>query len=312
MKLFTQISAHSRINSVFNTKVVAAFALFILSLGAFAGDKIDKTLDMVGDGEVEIHNNRGNIVLEGWDKDQVSVKGELDDLTEKFVFVSEGNKTLIKVVLPDRNYHSKSGRGSNLKIFVPMNVSVQFGGVATDLEISKINGGVDISSVSGSIQLSSIGKRAYINSISGNIKLKDVAGSLEVSTVSGDVDASVSANRIAINGVSSNITVRTENIELAKLSTVSGDTKLYGRLEKEGEVKLGNVSGDSYFYVKGDLNARVDLETGPGGDVINQYSDEKPTSSFIGSEKLKYTAGSGEGLIRMSTVSGEIGLKRVN
>lgn len=312
MKTFTQIRAHSRIKILFKTKVAAAFALFILSLSATAGDKVDKILDMVGDGEVEIHNNRGNIVLEGWEKDQVSVKGELDDLTEKFVFVSEGNKTLIKVVLPDRNYHSKSGRGSNLKIFVPINVSVEFGGVATDLKFSKINGGVDISSVSGSIELNSIGKRAYINSVSGDIELKDIAGSLEVSTVSGDLDANVSAKKIAISGVSSNITVRTENIEFAKLSTVSGDTKLYGHLMKDGEVKLGNVSGDSHFYVKDELNARVDLETGPGGDVINQYSDEKPTSSFIGSEKLKFTAGNGSGLIRMSTVSGEIGLKRVN
>lgn len=291
-------------------KTLSVFALLMLSVTAFAGDKVDKSLEMKADGEVEIHNNRGVIVLQGWDKNQVSVKGELDDLAEKFVFVTEGDKTLIKVVLPDRNSRSRSGRGSNLKIFVPINVAVQFGGVATDLEFSKINGGVDISSVSGSIELSNINKRAYVNSVSGNIKLRDISGSIEVSTVSGDLDAVVTATRLNIGGVSSNITVRTDQIEFAKLSTVSGDTKLYGQLAKEGEIKLSNVSGDSLFYVKEALNARVDLETGPGGDVINQYSEQKPTSSFIGSESLKFTAGDGDGLIRMSTVSGEIGLKR--
>ncbi len=290
-------------------KTIWAFALFIIGASAFAGEKVDKTLDMASDGEVEIRNSRGIIVLQGWDKDQVSVKGELDDLAEKFVFVSEGDKTIIKVVLPDRNSHSRSGRGSNLKIFVPINVSVQFGGVATDLEFSKVNGGVDISSVSGSIKLNDIGKRAYVNSVSGNINLKDISGSIEVSTVSGNVDANVSANKLTISGVSSNITVKTDSIEFVKLSTVSGDTKLYGRLAKDGEIKLSNVSGDSYYFVKGDLNARIDLDTGPGGDVVNQYSDDKPTSSFIGSETLKFTAGNGDGLIRMSTVSGDIGLK---
>lgn len=312
MKTLTQINARSRIKILSKTKVVAAFALFILSISATAGDKVDKILDVAGQGEVEIHNNRGIIELEGWDKNQVSVKGELDDLTEKFIFVSEGNKTIIKVVLPDRNSHSRSGRGSNLKIYVPINVSVQFGGVATDLEFSKIKGGVDISSVSGSITLKDIKKRAYINSVSGEIDLNNISGSIEISTVSGDVEASVSADKLAISGVSSNITVKTGSIEFAKLSTVSGDTELYGKLVDDGEIKLSNVSGDSHFYVNGELNARVNLATGPGGDVINQYSDDKPTSSFIGSEKLKFTAGNGDGLIRMSTVSGEIGLKRAN
>ncbi len=296
--------------SILEMKTILVLALSMVSIAAIAGEKIDKTLEVARTGEVEIHNNRGSIVLQGWDKNQVTVKGELDDLTQKFIFVSEGDKTIIKVVLPDRNTHSRSGSGSALKIFVPIDVSVQFGGVATDLNFSKVNGGVDISSVSGSITLSKISKRAYINSVSGNIKLNDVAGSVEVSTVSGDVDAKVLAKKLIISGVSSNITVKTDNIELAKLSTVSGDTKLYGQLEKDGEVKLGNVSGDSYFYVKGDLNARVDLDTGPGGNVTNQYSDDKPASSFIGSEKLKFTAGNGDGLIRMSTVSGAIGLKR--
>ncbi len=310
MKILSQIRPHSQINILSKAKLVAAFTLFILGFGVTAGEKVDKVLDMTGHGEVEIHNNRGVIVLEGWDKEQVSIKGELDDLTEKFVFVSKGTKTIIKVVLPDRNTHSRSGRGSNLKIYVPINVSVQFGGVATDLEFSKINGGVDISSVSGSITLKDIKKRAYINSVSGNIQLNNISGSLEVSTVSGDVEANVSTDKLTIGGVSSNITVKTDNIEFAKLSTVSGDTRLYGKLAKDGEIKLGNVSGDSHFYVKGELNARVDLDTGPGGDVVNQYSDDKPVSSFIGSEKLKFTAGNGDGLIRMSTVSGEIGLKR--
>ncbi len=293
-------------------KTLVALTLSILSVAAIAGEKVDKTLDMNATGEVEIHNNRGDIVVKGWDKNQVSVKGELDDLAEKFVFKVEGDKTYIKVVLPDRNSNSRSGKGSDLKIFVPMGVSVQFGGVATDLDFSNINGGVDISSVSGEIKISKINKRAYINSVSGDITLNDIAGKIEVSTVSGDVVAKVASKRLAISGVSSDISVKTDSIELAKLSTVSGNTKLYGKLANNGEIKLSNVSGDSYFYVQGELNARVALDTGPGGNVVNKYSDDKPTSSFIGSEKLKFTAGNGDGLVRMSTVSGEIGLKQSN
>ena len=114
-------------------KIQLALTLLTFSMVVIAGEKIDKSLEVSAKGKVEIHNNRGEIVVSGWDKNEVSVKGELDDLTEKFIFSSDKDKTIIKVVLPDRNSNSKSGRGSNLEIFVPNNTSVQFGGVATNV-----------------------------------------------------------------------------------------------------------------------------------------------------------------------------------
>ena len=298
--------------TMMNLRMLLAMTFSLVSFTAFSGEKIDKMLEVSAQGEIEIHNNRGQISVKGWDKSQVVIKGELDDLAEKFIFSTNGNKTIIKVVLPDRNVSARSGSGSDLKIFVPMNSSVLFGGVATDINFSKIYNGLEVSSVSGDIKINDTKKRTYINSVSGDIKLRRVSGNIEISTVSGDVDAKVDANKINIGGVSSDIVVKTKDIDFAKLSTVSGDTMLFGQLLKDGEIKLSNVSGDSHFYVIGELNALVDLETGPGGDVSNQYSSHKPTSSFIGSEKLKFTAGNGDGSIRMSTVSGSIGLKGKN
>jgi len=271
-----------------------------------AGEKVDKTLDVADKGEVEISNSRGNIEVTGWDKNKISVKGELDDLTERFIFTTSGNKTLIKVELPDRSTSSRSGDGSNLKIFVPLKFSVQFGGIATDITISNIESKVDVNSVSGDIELDKIDSRTYINSVSGNIDLKNINGAIEISTVSGDVKAMVSSTNIFVSGVSSDISVKTDKIESAQISTVSGDSSLTGYLVNDGSVKLSNVSGNSHFMVKSDLNADVLLDTGPGGDVKNKYSDDKAERSFIGSEKLKFTAGNGNGLVRMSTVSGEV------
>jgi len=282
----------------------------LLVLPVVAGEKIDKTLDVSATGEVEIHNTRGKIELKGWDKNQVSVKGELDKLTEKFVFTHSDGKTLIKVILPDSHSTSKRSRGSKLKIFVPLKVAVQLNGVSTDLVISNLHGGVDINSVSGDVELSNIGKRTYVNNVSGDIDLKEVSGRIEISTVSGDVEADVSATKIFVAGVSSDINVKTVEFETAKITTVSGNANLRGTLLEGGDVKMNNVSGDSLFYVSGQLDARVTLETGPGGDVVNNYSSDRPTSSFIGSELLKFTSGEGSGSIRMYTVTGTIGLRK--
>jgi DUF4097 and DUF4098 domain-containing protein YvlB len=293
-------------------KYVAAAATAIWCLAGtsvIAGEKVDKTLDVATDGEIAVYNNRGEISIVGWDKPQVSVKGELDDLTEKFIFKTHNNKTYIKVVLPDRNTNSRSGRGSNLKIYIPKSSALQFDGVATDIRIEKLDNSVDIGSVSGDITLSELASKAYINSVSGDIQANGVGGRLEISTVSGDVDAKVSSKKISVSGVSSEIKITTQQINSVQISTVSGDASLHGALEGDGSIKFSNVSGNSFYYANQNLNARVVLDTGPGGEIINRFSDHKATSSFIGSEKLKFTAGDGNGLIRMSTVSGEIGLK---
>ncbi len=290
-------------------KSILVIIFTLMSGSALAGEKINKVLDVSADAEVEIHNTRGNITIEGWDKNQVVVKGELDDLTEKFVFETKNNKTLIKVVLPNRNSNARSGNGSDLQILIPKTGRLQFGGVSTDIAVTKIDKEVEISSVSGDIKLTNIAGKTYINSVSGDIVINGVADRLNISTVSGDVDAKVTARSIEVSAVSADIKVTTESIDVAQIETVSGNTRLRGNLTDSGTIRLSNVSGKSIYFSQPELNARIILDTGPGGDIVNRISKHEPSRSFIGSEKLKITLGQGSGQIRMSTVSGEIELR---
>ncbi|WP_444997879.1 DUF4097 family beta strand repeat-containing protein [Aliikangiella sp. IMCC44359] len=286
-----------------------ALLLLSISFNALAGEKVDKTIDAEADGTVEIHNVRGKVVITGWENNQVKVSGTLDDLAEEFIFERKGSKTKIKVKLP-RNSSHHSRDGSKLKIMVPTRSKVSFSGVATDLEADLIRGGIDVNSVSGDIKINNTQERTYINSVSGDLVLRDLIGRLEVSTVSGDLDAIVNCEKVNISGVSAELKVKLQKIESANVSNVSGDTHVYGRLISDGEVRLSSVSGEAIYYVDGELDAKVNIETAPGGEIINQYSDDKPVSSFINSHRLKFTAGGGNGVLNMSTVSGDIGLKK--
>ena len=289
-------------------KDLVSLLLFVSSFSVLAGDKIDKTIDASPDGLVEIHNTRGEISISGWDKSQVSVKGTLDDLAESFVFETTGSKTIVKVKLP-RNTNFRSRDGSKLTINVPKGAKVSFSGVATDLKINTIMKGVDINSVSGDVTLSDIKGRTYINNVSGELSLNNIEGSLEVSTVSGDVKAKVNSNKIVLSGVSAELNIETNQIDSATVSTVSGDAFITGALNSSGEVKMSSVSAEAVFFVRGELNATVAIETAPGGDIVNQYSEDKPKTSFINSQNLQFTSGDGTGAVRMTTVSGEVGIK---
>ncbi|MET1255135.1 DUF4097 family beta strand repeat-containing protein [Aliikangiella maris] len=291
-------------------KKLFALLCFSISFSIFAGESIDQSIDAEADGIVDIHNVRGKISIAGWDKSQVKVTGTLDDLTEEFIFEQRGDKVLIKIKLPrNSSYHSR--QGSKLTIMVPKASKLNFSGVATDLMIEQVLGGIDVNSVSGAISVSKARERTYINSVSGLLSLTDIAGRLEVSTVSGNLDANVQCQKVNISGVSAKLDVKLTEIESAHVSSVSGDVYLYGQLLADGEIRLGSVSGDAIYYVDDKLDARVTIETAPGGRIVNQYSSDKPVSSFIQSHSLKFTAGKGNGLVKMSTVSGRIGLKAI-
>ena len=193
---------------------------------------------------------------------------------------------------------------------VPEGSKVSFSGIATDVKFKNISRGVEVNSVSGDIDISEINGRVYVNSVSGDIKLKSLQGSLEVSTVSGSLEAMVDCENVTVSAVSADIELSLKKIKSARLSTVSGDVKLSGVLLNDGELKLGSVSGDAFYHVNCELNAQVAIETAPGGNIINQYSDHIPKSTFINSHNLRFTAGDGNGVIRMSTVSGKIGIKK--
>ena len=287
-----------------NLLLLLAFA----SSTIFAAENVDQSLKVSPNGQIEIHNVRGEITLTGWKDAAVRVKGRLDDLVEKFIFESTDERTVIKVQLP-RNSSFRSGEGSKLDIYVPRNSRVTFSGVATDLIISKLDGNLKVNSVSGDIRIFDTQGKSYVNSVSGDLDLSGLKGNIDIQTVSGDLTADVESEKITCSGVSSNIRIKTQRIRSANISTVSGDLDLFGDLHQDGNITLGSVSGDAFYHIAGELDASVSIQTAPGGEIVNQYSEMKPKKSFIHSQDLVFTAGRGSSSIRMSTVSGDIGLK---
>ena len=290
-------------------KKLISLLILSISMVAIAGDKVDQSLEVEPTGKVEISNVRGEIDVTGWSKDQVKFTGTLDDLTEKFIFTSENGHTLIKVKLP-RNTHNRSRDGSKLKVMVPQASKVSFSGVATDLKFLNIAGGLEVNSVSGDIELKEIKGSTYINSVSGNLVLEKLEGRLDISTVSGDLKANVDSRKLNISSVAADLAISVNQIESANISNVSGDSNISGMLNDDGELKMSSVSGEAFYHVKGELSADITMETAPGGDITNEISDHQPKSTFINSHHLRFSVGGGDATIRMTTVSGDIGIKR--
>ena len=76
-------------------------------------------------------------------------------------------------------------------------------------------------------------------------------------------------------------------------------------------MELESVSGDLTLVFRGEVSARISAETGPGGDIENGLSMDKPEKErYVGSETLDIKVGNGGADIDASLISGTIRFAR--
>lgn len=293
---------------------------------SMAGEMVDEVLSSNGVNAVTIENISGEITIIGWDKESVTVKGELDDKAEKLIFEQEGNTINIKVELP--SYGSWNSDGSELIIHMPANLRVNFESVSSDVELKNLTNNVTVKTVSGDIKATELSKRIELSSVSGNIKTKSLQGKITLATVSGDIDDNNSAghmqlqavsgeitstsraNEVFINNISGNTEVNLVQVDELRVSTVSGDTKVSLHLQSNGVVKASSVSGAVELDFQNDVAADFRLKANAGGDLINKLTKQKADHAKYGpSSKLYFQTGDASSSVRISTVSGDVIVK---
>jgi len=284
--------------------------LIIVSGLTFAGEKVDKTLSAKTDGVVEIHNVRGDIKIIGWDKNEVNITGELDDLKEEFVFKAQGNVILIEVIVPRRNINY--GDGSDLIIHVPKTNRVDVNVVSTDLSVKDIKGGIDLRTVSGQAVITNVHKQLYVQTVSGDILIKKSSGKMKLNSVSGEVIGNIDSNDIRAESVSGDVKLILSNFDNLRATSVSGDVAVTGQLNDSGNLKLSTVNGDISLSFKSNVNARAKINAGPGGGISNRMSSDEVIEVFPNQQKLSMTLGNGSGKIKIGTINGSILLKGSN
>jgi len=291
----------------------------------FAGEKIDKTLAAKGVTSITIENQSGEVTILGWDKNEVSVQGDLDDRAEQFIFERNGSHIEMSVEMPNSNHWGSSG--SELTIHIPENIHVNFDGISTDVNIENLTGSTEVKTISGKIKAKNLQKHVELSSISGDVISENLSGDISLATisggiedegssgelqlqaVSGDISSKSSATEVSISNVSGETEVSLAEVDELKLSTVSSDAEIELFLNDNGSVKFSSVSGDLDVKFQKGVQARFKLKASAGGDLVNKITADKAEQAKYGpSEKLKFQTGNGSASVKANTVSGKIKL----
>jgi DUF4097 and DUF4098 domain-containing protein YvlB len=270
-----------------------------------AGEAVDKTLSVKPDGVVRIDNVRGQIAVEGWDRDEVSVKGTLDDETKKFVFETSGSTTTVKVETRNGLNH---GKGSDLVVQVPAASRVRVDLVSADLSLKNLRGGIDGKTVSGNIDAADLAGRMEIETVSGSIQVAGAEGAVTFHSVSGDIKADTDAEEIDVSTVSGEADVTTgKRLKEATFNSVSGNVQMSADLADGARIKGSSTSGDVRLHVNRDAGVVVELSA-TSGSIKNGLTSDRASRGISGSQDLEFTMGDGAGSIELTTVSGKLEL----
>ena len=282
---------------------------FSLSTPVWAED-IDQTLPADEGGEIKIDIVSGDVRVIGWNKAEVRVKGELPKNKDDFVFKVNGNKTRIELE-PKHSFWNSSNGAATLEIHVPQYSSIKAEGASTTFEIEKVLGSIDVSSMSGDLTLEGGNDNIELEAVSGNITVQGATGQLNLSSVSGDVTVDANANYFEAQTVSGDIEANIGSAEKIELESVSGDINVSLLIDDNGRLDAGTVSGDIEIeFQNDDINARFDIETGPGGDFRNKISEDRMDEKNRFSSSVEFSLGKGGASVEIETMSGTIELER--
>ncbi|WP_334059592.1 DUF4097 family beta strand repeat-containing protein [Alteromonas sp. S005] len=321
-KLTHTFSTSNRVKAVLTT------ALLSITTAAFAGEKVDKTIDTSSSPKVDIEHIDGKADIRVWDKAQVRVTGELGDQTEEFIFEKRGDVVVIHVEVEHRSksWYQKSRDGDDLIIYVPSASDLHYTAVNADVKAEGITKAVDVEVVNGNVTLENIGERVEVESVNGDILLKNVKGRLEAGTVNGDIEAThegtTPVSFAAVNGkldiassspdlsvetVNGRIDLSLQNIDSLQINTVNGRTFAKLGLNSNGSIKANSVGGAMEFVFQDDVSAQFDIETHAGGNIVNKISGEKAQKPKYGPGSwLRFIHNGGAASVDISTVHGRI------
>ncbi len=244
--------------------VLVLFGTFPLAAAELVEESVE-TFALSAEGRVSLENINGDVSIEAWDRDEVSVEAVKRGRTQESLDAVE-----IKIDAQADRIHIETdyekgdrgwtkGRHSHASVDYTLLVPR---GVELD-EIELVNGDLEITGIEGDVNASLVNGDLEARGLTGNVELASVNGTLEVVLASLASDRSVSLE--SVNG----------SVELAVPADADAEFEaetVHGRIRSDFgfEVKRGDYVGSSLRGTLGSGGARVELETVNGSIEIRQ------------------------------------------
>jgi DUF4097 and DUF4098 domain-containing protein YvlB len=300
----------------------------IIATNIWAKTDINETRALSANGKLSIENISGSVVVYGWNKNEVSIKGTYGDGVERVDIISSANSVKIKVIY---RFGFIFGGKCDLEINAPEKAGLNINTVSAKISVENFNADASIESISGKIDIKGNFPSLEARSTSGDLKIEGDSGNMEIRNTSGeitingsgnDVDITSISGRVELDGrylrikaktVSGRITINGDETDYADLHSTSGGINFDFIPKDKADIYAETTSGKIELNVPKNLSARIRLDSFSGRIKIDgiKYSneDDGEEDDFLDiSKSLRMTVGKGDARIYLQSLSGSISL----
>jgi hypothetical protein len=298
------MSQHQIVDRSLRTVIAGTLAL-MFSPWSLAATSVDEHRPASPQGAVDIDNVAGLIDVQGWDKPEVAVSGTIGKDVERVEVSGDGNRTSVRVVLPNGHHWGMSDGEAHLIIHVPTNSSVSASMVSSDLKISAVRGALELRTVSGNITGEG-GGDVRANAVSGDIRLTaNAAKRVEVKVISGDITLTAGNADIEATTVSGDTHLTLGTVTRARFKTVSGTLSASLAAAPDAQIDGESISGDIKLRFASEPAADFDVQT-LSGDIENCFGPKPVEPRHGPGRRLTFKTGDSTGRVRLTSNSGTV------
>jgi len=272
-----------------------------------AQKKIERRLPLGMEGALRVVNMVGSVVVHGWSKDTVLVRGSLAPGDNFFM---GGGYTGAKMFVESSN--DRDPKPTRLEIWVPARVRLWIKTATANIDVSDVAGGLDLYVVSGTIDVAGSPHELNAEAIDGDIHItgspswvraKSASGAITLQGASPDAGLSTVSGPIKVDG-------GTGVFERTKIETVTGNVSFAGRLDRSGGFDFDTHSGSIDIAIPEKMGATFSVVT-IAGSITNNLSRKTPIPGRFGrGAELTSEESGGGAKVSVRTFKGPVTLRR--
>ena len=288
----------------------------------------ERTFDLQG-GEgtprLSIQHLNGDIHIATWDRPQISVRIDDDDVDIEDVFQMRQQDGEVQIGL---EWDHERIRGQRRAVAHELEDAVRAGDFAAlgahigawvgripgprpDVDVAiKVPALCDVTvrTVTGDVEIEGVTGNLYIESASGDVSLAGVRGNLIGKSASGEFEVDGFAGRLGLRTASGDVSVRGGELPAVSIGTVSGDIELSGLLVQDGEYTIQTTSGDTALALPADTRCSVKIRT-VSGDVDCDLPYQRTRESR---RHMRLDVNGGGPVIEFGSISGDLEITKLS
>jgi DUF4097 and DUF4098 domain-containing protein YvlB len=267
--------------------------------------RIDTTIAFSSNGTVELTAYAGEIIVDGWSRDQVRIRAT----SERSALRLDASPSHLSLGLGTPASRSSDTR---FEVTVPVGVRIRANTTSGDIRIRGSKGEVEARTQRGDVVIEDAARSVEVNVLSGDIDVSAIEGNLRIGALSGDVRIRQVAGEVEVKTVSGEVDLRDARSRFVRLGSTSGDIGFDGTIDPNGRYELQTHSGDVNLALPANVGAELVVST-YSGSVESDFRLELIPGLQGGSgsrgRRFTFKLGSGGPRILAETFSGDIAIR---